>query len=67
MDTILGVGAGIGTGVAVLDVSVEPDKGEGTVMVDRRSKQFLAFPFNSVSPGFRELEPGGKWGLSLLT
>ena len=40
--------AGIGTGVGVLDVSVELDKEEGTLMVDIESgsKGILAFPFN---------------------
>jgi len=39
---------GIGIGVAVLDVSVEPDKEEGRLMVDmeRGSNGFLVFPFN---------------------
>lgn len=43
--------AGIGTGVAVLDVSVELDKEEGTLMVDMESgsKGILAFPFNLAS------------------
>ena len=44
-------GAGIGTGVAVLDVSVEPDKEGGTLMVDidRESNGFLAFAFDLAS------------------
>lgn len=43
--------AGIGTGVAVLDVSVELDKEEGTLMVDMESesKGILGFPFNLAS------------------
>ena len=50
VDAIVGVGAGIGTGIAVLDVSIEPDR-EGTPMVDskRGSKQFLAFLFDFAS------------------
>ena len=46
----MGVGAGISTGIAVLDVSIEPDR-EGTPMVDikRGSKRFLAFPFDFAS------------------
>jgi hypothetical protein len=45
------VGGGNGTGVAVLDVSVEPDKEDGTLMEDmeRGSNGFLAFPFNFAS------------------
>jgi len=40
-----------GTGVAVLDVSVEPDKEDGTLMDDmeRGSNGFLALPFNFAS------------------
>ena len=34
---VVGAVAGIGTGVAVLDVSVEPDKEEGTLMEDMES------------------------------
>jgi hypothetical protein len=37
-------GVGIGTGVTILDVSVEPDKEDGTLMADmeRESNGFLA-------------------------
>ena len=50
-DVVVEAGAGIGTGVAVLEVFVEPDKDEGSLMVDmeRGSKGFLAFPFNFAS------------------
>ena len=45
------VGGGTGTGVAVLDVSVEPDKEDGTLMEDmeRGSNGFLAVSFNFAS------------------
>ena len=48
----VGGGTSIGTGVAVLDVSVELDKEDGTLMEDmeRGSKGILAFPFNFASP-----------------
>jgi hypothetical protein len=51
VDAVVGVGSGIGTGVAVLDVSVEPDREDGTLMVDMESESngFLAFPFNFAS------------------
>ena len=44
-------GAGIGTGVADLEVSVEPDEEGGTLMVDmeKESNGFLAFAFNLAS------------------
>ena len=44
----VGAGAGADTGVAVLDVSVEPDKEEGTLIADMESVSngFLAFPSN---------------------
>jgi len=43
---------GIGTGVAVLDVSVELDKEDGTLIEDmeRGSKGILTFPLDFVSP-----------------
>lgn len=42
-------GTGIGTGVAVLDVSVEPDKEDGRLIEDMESGSngFLEFPFSS--------------------
>jgi len=49
----VGVGGGtdIGTGVTVLDVSVEPDKEGETLMEDmeRGSNGFLVFPFDFAS------------------
>lgn len=45
-------GAGIGIGVAVLDVSVEPDKEDGRLMEDMESGSngFLGFPPDPMSP-----------------
>lgn len=50
-DVVVGGGAGIGTGVAVLEVSVEPDNEEGTLMEDMESGSngTFAFPFNLAS------------------
>lgn len=50
-DAVVGGGTGIGTGVAVLEVSVEPDKEEGTLMEDMESGSngLFAFPFNLAS------------------
>lgn len=46
-DVVMGGSFGIGIGVAVLEVSVEPDKEDGTLREDmeRGSNGFLAFPF----------------------
>lgn len=51
VDAVVGAGTGIGTGVAVLDVSVEPDKEDGTLIVDMESESngFLVFPFSWAS------------------
>lgn len=51
VDVVVAADADIGTGVAVLDVSVELDKEEGTLRVDMESesKGILAFPFNLAS------------------
>jgi len=47
-DAVVGGGTGIGTGVAVLDVSVELGKEDGTLIedIERGSKGILAFPFS---------------------
>lgn len=48
---VVGGDAGIGTGVAVLDVFAEPDKESGTLIEDMESGSngLLAFPFNLTS------------------
>jgi hypothetical protein len=62
-------GTGIGTGVAVLDVFVEPDNEDGTLMEDmeRGSNGLLAFPFNFASScAFANLNLA-VWGVSVLS
>ena len=48
VDAVGRVDSGTGTGVTVLDVSVEPGREDGTLIVDMESESngFLAFPFN---------------------
>ena len=51
LDVVVGGDTGTGTGVAVLDVSVEPDKEDGTLMedIESGSNGILAFPFKFAS------------------
>jgi len=68
-DVIVGGGTGIGTGVAVLDVSVELDKEDGTLIEDmeRGSKGILAFPFNLASSCTFEVLNLAVYGVSVFS